>query len=412
LDWRARVTASDPRSVETVDIFRNAVRVGELRRTPEGGAVFEYEKGFFEAHKALPGGLATHLPFAQQIIPAREGNLHAYFAGLIPEGMRYSALLARAKTSKDDLFTLLVAAGPDCVGELFPIVPGSGLAPLVGEGEERSELDQVSFHDLFRASVESFVEPAVAGVQEKLSPSMISFPFAARGKRWILKLNPPDKELLVENESFFMGMARECGLDVARTHLVHDRDGAAGLLVERFDRQRDGKRWRGVHQEDACQLLDKYPGEKYRLNSGDLARALAGCDSPAAECARLIELIAFSYLIGNGDLHAKNVSVSAARGALQLSPAYDLLSSRPYKDLKLALEFEGRDDNLKRSDFTQFGQRFGVPAIAVERRLDRLLESAPPFLPRLKEIGFGDKLTRQLQEFMKKRLADLRPGTG
>lgn len=52
--------------------------------------------------------------------------------------------------------------------------------------------------------------------------------------------------------------------------------------------------------------------------------------------------MAFSYVIGNGDLHAKNVSISGARGILQLSTAYDLLSTRPYKDLKLALEFEGR----------------------------------------------------------------------
>ncbi len=406
------MTISDPRSVEIVDIFRNAVRVGELRRTPEGGAVFEYRSDFFEAHKSLPGGIATHLPFAQRIIPAREGNLHAYFAGLLPEGMRLRALLARTKTSEDDLFTLLVAAGPDCVGDLFPILPGVSLDPFSGAREEAADLDKVSFEDLFKKSIGSFVEPAVAGVQEKLSPSMISFPFAARGKRWILKLNPADKDLLVENEAFFMTMARECGLDVARTHLVHDRDGAAGLLVERFDRQRDGKRWRGVHQEDACQLLNRYPGEKYRLDSGDLARALAGCDSPPAECARLIELIAFSYLIGNGDLHAKNVSVSAGRGALQLSPAYDLLSSRPYKDLKLALKFEGRDDNLKRSDLIEFGRRFGVPAAAVESRVGRLIEKATPFLPRLEEIGFGDKLTRQLRDFMKKRLADLRPGPG
>jgi serine/threonine-protein kinase HipA len=385
--------------------------VGELRRTPDGGAVFEYAQDFFDAHKTLPGGIATHLPFAQRIIPAREGNLHAYFAGLIPEGLRLRALLTRVKTSQDDLFTLLVAAGPDCVGDLFPILPGSGFESLQGSREELSELDQVSFPELFKASVDSESEPAVAGVQEKLSPSMISFPFATRGKRWILKLNPPDKELLVENEAFFMELARACGLDVAKTRLVHDRDGVTGLLVERFDRQREGRRWRGVHQEDACQLLNKYPAEKYRLNSGDLARALAGCASPAVECARLTELIAFSYVIGNGDLHGKNVSVSAA-GPLQLSPAYDLLSTRPYKDLKLALKFEGRDDDLKRSHFIEFGKRFGVPATAVERRLDRVLENATLFLPRLEEIGFNARLTKQLREFMQKRLADLRPATG
>jgi serine/threonine-protein kinase HipA len=399
----------DPRSVERVDIYRNAEHVGQLRRTASGGAVFEYEKRFFEAHQNERGGIATHLPYAQRIISARAGNLHSYFAGLLPEGLRLRALIARTKTSEDDQFSLLVAAGTDCVGDLFPIPPGGRPEALESAPEELAPLEQISFNEVFEKSVDSFSEPAVPGVQEKLSPSMISFPFATRGKRWILKLNPPDKELLVENEHFFMAMAKQCGLDVAKTRLIRDRTGAAGLLIERFDRQRSGRRWVGIHQEDACQLLDTYPGEKYRLNVGQIARGLEVCDAPAVECARLLELVAFSYLIGNGDLHAKNLSVSS-RGALQLSPAYDVLSTRPYKDLKLALKFEGRDDNLRRSHFVEFGGRFGVPRAAVEARLSRLVMKAAPFAARVKEIGFDERRTLQLVELMKKRLADLRTG--
>ena len=123
---------------------------------------------------------------------------------------------------------------------------------------------------------------------------------------------------------------------------------------------------------------------------------------------RVRELIAFSYLIGNGDLHAKNISLSSERGTLQLSPGYDLLSSRPYKDLKLALKFEGRDDNLKRKDFIEFGKRFGVAQAAIDSRLDRLISRAAPFIPRVKEIGYEARVTKQLSELMKKRLADLR----
>ena len=399
---------TDPRSVEKVDVYRNAVRVGELRRTEVGGAVFEYEKDFFAAHQHQPGGLATHLPFAQRTIQAREGNLHPYFSGLLPEGPRLRALLNRIKTSEDDHFTLLVAAGSDCVGDLFPIVPGASLEPLEAAREQLAALDSVSFAKIFRQSLEGRSEPTVAGVQEKLSPSMISFPFATQGKRWILKLNPPDKELLVENEFFFMSMARACEVDVAKAQLVHDRDGVAGLMVERFDRIREGRRWRGVHQEDACQFLDRYPGDKYRVSTSDIARGLDRCDSPVAECARLIELVAFSYLVGNGDLHAKNVSVSARGGALQLSPVYDLLSSRPYRDLKLALKFDGRDDNVKRADLIAFGKRFGVAQAAVEARLNKLVERAAPFIPRVKAIGYDARVTKQLSEFMKKRLADLK----
>lgn len=398
---------TDARGVEALDVYRNDERVGRLRRT-EHGSVFEYDAAFFASHRDQPGGLATHLPYSQQTIETRGTNLHPYFAGLLPEGLRLRALLSRTKTSADDLFSLLVAAGPDCAGDLFPVVPGSKTPPLAPRHEPSTALEQSSFRELLARALEAELEPALAGVQEKLSPSMISFPIAARGRRWILKLNPPDKDLLIENEHFFMRMARECGLDAPLTHLVTDRDGASGLLVARFDRRKEAGRWLGIHQEDACQFLNRYPADKYRLSIGDIAAGLAAsCAAPAAECARLIELVAFSYLIGNGDLHAKNVSITGARKALQLSPAYDLLSTRPYKDLRMALKLEGRDDDLKRRDLVGLGRRHGVPQRAVDRRLDAMRARASPFLSRVKEIGFDARRTRQLQELMKKRLSDL-----
>lgn len=397
---------ADPRSVERLDIYRNTTLAGSLRRTSHGAA-FEYDRAFFEAHHDLPGGIATHLPYAQRTIETRGVNLHTYFAGLLPEGLRLRALIGRAKTSEDDQFTLLVAAGADCVGDLFPVLPGSR-PELEGDRHELTALDRLSFAELFQQTLDADHEPVVAGVQEKLSPSVISFPFSTTGRRWILKLNPADKPRLVENEHFFMTMAQVCGLEVAKTRLVHDRDGAAGLLVERFDRKREGRQWRGIHQEDACQFLDRYPADKYRLSTSELARGLERCDSPMVQRARLIDLVAFSYLVGNGDLHGKNVSISSSSDSPQLSPAYDLLSTRPYKDLKLALKFEGRDDNVKRKHFIEFGKRFGVAPSAVEARLDRLVSRAAPFIARVADLGFDARNTKLLADLMKKRSGDLK----
>lgn len=399
------MSAPDPKSVEVLDVFRNTVRVGLLRRT-DRGSVFEYDKAFFQAHQHVRGGLATHLPYAQRSVETRGASLHTYFAGLLPEGLRLRALIRRTKTSEDDLFSLLVAAGADCVGDLFLTLPGADPAQLLRQREEPEAFDTVSFRELLSRSLEREEEPALAGVQEKLSPALVSLPIATARKRWILKLNPEDKPLLVENEHFVMLMAKECGLDVAKTHLVHDRDGVAGLLVARFDRVRERGRWRGVHQEDACQFLDRYPADKYRLSTSQVAEGLRVCAAPAAEAARLLELVAFSYLVGNGDLHAKNVSLLGSEG-LQLSPAYDLVSTRPYQDLKLALKFEGRDDNVKRQHFIAFGARFAVPQRAVEARLDRLTARIAPCIARLDGLGLEARRTRQLAELMKKRRAEL-----
>lgn len=395
---------TDPTSVEALDVFRNDERVGVLRRTSHG-SVFEYDDTFFAAHRHLPGGVATSLPYSKRSIESNGVNLPTYFAGLLPEGLRLKALHRRVKTSEDDLFSLLVAAGSDAVGDLFPVLPGS--TPQLEHDGAELELSSVSFAELFEQSLSFSTEPMVPGVQQKLSPSVISFPFATRGRRWILKLDPPDRPGLVRNEAFFMAVAATCGLDVARTKVVTDRDGAPGLLVERFDRRRAKRRWVGVHQEDACQLLNRYPADKYRVSINDIAKAFERfAAAPTVEVLRLVELVAFSFVIGNGDLHAKNISL-LGDGAMQLSPGYDLLSTRPFGDLQLALMLDGRNDSLTRKHLLDFGGRFHVPAKAVEARLAAIVSGGRQAIPRLNALELEPKRERQLRELMTRRLAAL-----
>ncbi len=79
-------------------------------------------------------------------------------------------------------------------------------------------------------------------------------------------------------------------------------------MVSRFDRIRGvANEPVALAQEDACQLLGVYPAAKYRLKTEDVARALAtavedGDGSRPLALRRVLELVAFSYLIGNGDL--------------------------------------------------------------------------------------------------------------
>jgi serine/threonine-protein kinase HipA len=396
----------DLRSLERLEVFHNHERVGALTRTARG-ARFEYEQAFFEAHRTREGGLVSSLPFRNRVVEVSGVNLPTYFAGLLPEGLRLRSLVQRLKTSEDDLFSLLAATGSDAVGDVFAVVPGER-PTLDLEPEAHVALDQVSFDDLFRRSLDVGAEPTVPGVQEKLSPSVISFPFATRGRRFLLKLDPPDKPGLVRNEHFFMSMAQACGLRVARTSLVTDATGAPGLLVERFDRRRVGRRWVGVHQEDACQLLDRYPADKYRVSVNDLADAFErSAAAPIVEIARLLEVVAFSAIIGNGDLHAKNVSLGGSPQPTQLTPAYDLLSTRPYGDLKLALMMDGRNDRLTRRTFVEFARRYRVRPAAIESRLDALCSSARPFIGQLGVLGLEPRRQRQLEVMMRTRIEAL-----
>lgn len=136
--------------------------------------------------------------------------------GLLPEGVRLQALVSRVKTSESDMFSLLAGAGSDTIGDLWVNSPSDSTPSI----RSKADFGQVRFRELWQETLENLAEPSIPGVQEKLSPSMISFPLKATSSRkaYILKLNPPHRARLVENEAFFMSCAKSCGLNVARIH--------------------------------------------------------------------------------------------------------------------------------------------------------------------------------------------------
>lgn len=408
---------ADPRALESLDVWVGDAAgdnhlVGRLTRTGHG-CEFRYLDG------VTGPAVSFRLPVRAAAYAVHGVNLPPFFAGLLPEGLRLRALVRGLKTSEDDLFSMLAAVGGDTVGAVA--VAPVGATPI--EREPVAELDtarDVSFDDLLAASLR--FDPAhgagdrhaIAGVQPKVSAGMISFPVRAAHARaaadpCILKLEPDDLPRLVANERFFMTLAREVGLHVASVRAIADREGRPGLLVARFDRgrTRDGRRTKFA-QEDACQLLDRYPADKYRIALRDFAAALEVCTAPTPERLRLLQLVAFSYLIANGDLHAKNLSVRTADGLTSLAPAYDLLTTLPYGDDTMALPLEGRDKRLKRVEFVAFGERIGVRRAATERMLTMLVGKLRRRLadrqrPGLDSIGFDAKGTRHLEQTIGKR---------
>lgn len=401
------------RAAERADVYKGSELAGTLLRTSHG-ASFQYASALAQSHAGDPlRAVAFSLPVRSEPYEVFGTNLHTFFAGLLPEGLRLRALVRSLKTSEDDLFSLLLASGADAVGDVAVAQPGA-VPREQGPVADTLKLDQLSFRELLAESLRYELgtgDVAIAGVQPKVSAAMISFPVRAAHKKraHILKLSPSEFPRLVENEHFFMRVAAALGLDVATTRIVHDRDGEAALLVDRFDRVPDKH---GVlhklHQEDACQLLDRYPADKYRIGLSDVAGALEVCSAPVAERLKLLRLQAYSYLIANGDLHGKNVSICVVGTRVALTPAYDLLSTLPYGDKALALSMEGRDDKLKAAHFIAFGERIGVRAAATTRMLAALCDGLTPWLRKISEIGLDVRRTTQLERVITQRLAALR----
>lgn len=273
------------REETSVEVFQGSSLAGILSRT-ERGAKFEYDSLFREkALRTNSSGISYSLPPTNAAYKISGSNLHSFFAGLLPEGLRLKALRQTLKTSEDDLFSMLLALGSNCIGDVW-IQAGlqNELSTSALQSEEDIAIqswDKVSFLELFWKSIASEElgarerEPGIPGVIPKISASMVSFPlsFKKRHQDCILKLETNEHPQLLENEHFFMRLANRCGLITATTSLVRDRDGATGLLIERFDREyeKSTKQTHRLHQEDACQLLGRYPQDKYRLTLREIA---------------------------------------------------------------------------------------------------------------------------------------------
>lgn len=396
--------------MEAADVFCGNQRAGRLRRR-EDHVEFSY----------LPDYLRTEGRAAAVTLPRREepyrapgGMVPAFFAGLLPEGVRLQAVIETVNTSPDDELSLLLAVGGDTVGAVT-VVPEGGQPREPVADSESGQPGEASFKEMFTRSVRPprpQLDKALPGVQEKLSDALISFPVKTGAGPAILKLFPDHYPRLVQNEAFFLEMAGECGLRVPPHRIVKDRSGTSGLLVERFDRLQTEEGVMRLPQEDTCQLTGRRPADKYRLSLREATKAVrAVVSAPEVAILELTLLTAFSYLIGNGDCHGKNMSVRWApeEPMAEVTPMYDLLSTAPYGlDDRLALHVDGRNNRIRGKDLVRFAETLGVPARLMRRKLENMLQRAELWPERVGEIGLPDAATERLARTMRSRMGELK----
>lgn len=340
---------------------------------------FRYEPLYLQS-----GGVAvaSTLSLSDDPVITPAGAVPPFFAGLLPEGRRLNALRRTVKTSADDELSLLAAVGRDTIGDVTVVTEET--VQLESTLEVDKSFMGVRFADLLdEAGIGG--RPTLAGVQDKVSAAMISLPLNRQGERYILKLNPPENPHLVENEAFFIALARECRLFAVSARLIHDAEGEPGLLVTRFDRDSHLGQQRALAVEDACQILGRWPGDKYAVTMEEVAESvMAVTKAPIVTAREIIRQVAYAWLTGNGDLHAKNLSVLDEPGiGYRMSPAYDLPSTLFYGDDTMALTIGGRE-TLTRARLVAFGAQLGLPASAIERAIAPLL---------LKTIDLPDRMT-------------------
>lgn len=204
---------------------------------------------------------------------------------------------------------------------------------------------------------------SISGVQPKLSlklnKSKGELISAAEGGEYILKPQIPHFPHTPENENCCMDIAMELAIDVPPHCLLPLKDNTLAYVVKRFDRRGREK----LHQENFYQVLEKK--YKYTGSVEEIGKKLREISTvPGLDVQLFFERVVFNFLIGNGDAHFQNYSISYPHdGQLRLSPAYDIVCTKlviPNEE-DSALTLNGEKNNLTRTDFDAFAEQLKIP---------------------------------------------------
>ena len=191
---------------------------------------------------------------------------------------------------------------------------------------------------------------------------------------------------------------------------MHDRNGEAGLLVARFDRRTTATGIQRFAQEDACQVLGRYPADKYLMTAEEVGLGLVRqCRAAPVAALSLLQQFTFAYLSCNGDGHAKNFSILRHGDEWRISPAYDLPSSYPYRDRTMAISLNAkRDERIGLTDFVTFAEQLGLRDRPARRAIGEISERADEWIDRLGELPFDERRIHDMTRAIRYRQRRLR----
>lgn len=245
---------------------------------------------------------------------------------------------------------------PACARRFF----GSGGVPVLPYSRQ-------NINELAREVIESHT--TVTGVQPKLSmdinrggrdePDRLTI--VGLWRRYILKPKSDTYPWLPEDEDLTMHLATLARIQVVPHALIRFSDGELTYITRRIDRDDDGRKYL---MEDACQLSERLASDKYKSSYENVGKLIRSYSSmPQLDVVNYWEVVVFSWLTGNSDMHLKNFSLFCRiPGLYTLTPAYDLLNVHLLFDdpEELALTLDGRKRKINRQNFVNAMRTTGL----------------------------------------------------
>lgn len=325
-------------------VLMGGVEAGVLKQDEHGRHEFIYHQAYRADPNSTP--LSTSMPLTASTY--RGATLDAYLAGLLPDNEDVlDAWATRFDVSAHNPYAMLEHVGEDCAGAVQFVTPARVASLEPGEVHWQTEVEIGDRIRMLRGDPTAWLGAqldfglfSLAGAQSKFAilrgEERWGFPRGAIPTTHIVKPGNDRYPEMDLNEHICLETARNLGLRAALSE-IRAFDGERVLIVERFDRALVGGDRIRIHQEDGCQAYAVHPRDKYEARGGPgavmLARRIRDYVEPDyvdADLWRLVSAMAFNWLIGGTDAHAKNYGFLLEASTVRLAPLYDLVSLLPY----------------------------------------------------------------------------------
>lgn len=250
----------------------------------------------------------------------------------------------------------------------------------------------------------------VTGVQPKLSLGLsneIDTParltIVGLWAEYILKPQTNLYSNLPEIEDLTMHLAEISKIKTVQHSLIKLKSGQIAYITKRIDRN-NGKK---LHMEDMCQLTERLTEHKYKGSYEQIAKAIKKYTAnPGLDVTDYYELVLFSFLTGNNDMHLKNFSLLKRNLTYDLCPAYDLVASELVMegdDEDLALNLNGKKKKIKRKDFESAMKGAGLEQKVIENIFKKYKKLLPKWSKFIDESFLPDPMKNEYKILIKQK---------
>jgi serine/threonine-protein kinase HipA len=400
-------------------VSANGIPVGTLD-VEKGQWRFTYSTGWSDY------ALSPNFPVATKKYgdTANDKPVEWFFENLLPEGRLRDLIATRDRIDPRDTWALLVRHGQDTAGALSLIPEGLAaaakeiLVPLSQEALQEKIKTSRARNLPLMASWEE-IRMSLAGAQEKLglridANGAMFLPEGSAPSTHIVKPEnaSADFPYCPANEFFCMRLAHELKIPVPAVGLIHLPEPL--YVIERFDREPldtgAEKVFRRLHQIDLCQAMGVAPSKKYESEGGlglhHLFGVLQGTfmDRPIVAANAVVQWIAFNYLIGNLDAHAKNIAFLMRGHKAAVAPFYDMLCVEAYlprQTMSMSIAGENKPGWVEGAHWDAMAYEAGVAPRLVRGVLSRMSADLPEAISKI--IG-DERLLPVERDFLREKV--------